>query len=258
VNVTAVTVFTADRPPDAPLSALARRSHASWGAGDQPFASRRKEDDAALALLGAAAERLGLLDAIYRLSPAGSPLYDDPLVLPAPDDIQRFLPSLVATLGESALATSPLARVFCPSGIGGHVDHVLTRQAVEWVLDEEDLVYYEEYPYSVRPGVASAAPDEAASPPRHTLALTAEELEARIAAIACYASQLRGLFPSEAERIREIASARIPVVGDWLVRPPDVRASSQRMASQVRHDVAESGGERYLWSPRRESPFPVV
>jgi hypothetical protein len=88
------------------------------------------------------------------------------------------------------------------------------------------------------------------------LPLRPEELDARIAAIRSYASQLRGLFPSEAERLREIASARIPFVGRWFVGAPDVNASGERMAAKVRRDMASSGGERYRWPSRNASPFP--
>ena len=255
-SVGVVTVFTADPPLGAPLSALARRSHASWGLGDQPFSARRAEDLAALKLLGAEPEHLGLPDAIYRRSPAGDPLYADPLAAPTPDDAERFLPRLVAALRDSSLAASQDACVFCPAGTGGHVDHVLVRRAIEQVVGTDEVVTYEEYPYSARRGVPTATPDDTEPWPLQPLPLTAEELDARIAAIACYASQLRGLFPSGAERLREIASARIPVVGGWLVRPPDVRASSERMADRLRRDMAAMGGERYRWSPRRVSPFP--
>jgi len=256
-RVKVVTVFTADQLPDAPLSALARRSHASWGIGDRPFEVRRAEDDAALRLLGAESERLGLLDAIYRRSPSGDALYADPLWLPAADDAERFLPRLVAALNDSAVAT-PQARVFCPAGTGGHVDHVLTRWAIEQVADREAIVYYDEYPYAARPGVSASGADGPDAWPSHDLRLTAGELETRIAAIACYASQLRGLFPTAAERLREIASARIPGIGPRFVQSPDVQVSAERMAARVRQDLAAMGGEQYRWSPRRESPFPAA
>ena len=257
VRVTVVTVFTTDQPPDAPLSTLARRSHASWGVGDRPFEVRRAEDEAALQLLGAESQRLGMLDAVYRRSPSGDALYANPLAPPSPDDTEQLLPRLVAALNDSAAAT-PQARVFCPAGTGGHVDHVLARRAIEQVADSEAIVYYDEYPYTARPGVLASGADGPDAWPSHDLRLTAEELETRIAAIACYASQLRGLFPTAGERLREIASARIPGIGPLFARPPDVQASAERMAARVKQDLAAMGGERYRWSPRRGSPFPAA
>jgi LmbE family N-acetylglucosaminyl deacetylase len=255
LRVTVVTVFTADQPVGAPLSALARRAHASWGVGEQPFATRLDEDLAAMRSLGAKAEHLGLLDAIYRRSTSGEALYADPLVAPAAEDIERVLPQLMAALEASAIGAAREARVFCPESTGGHVDHTLVRSAVEQVVDAERLVYYSEFPYSTRPGVSAGGPGDAMASTAHTLPVTAEEVDARIAAVACYVSQLRGLFPSDAERLREIASARIPVVGRHLVRRADVAASRERMAVAVRSDIARLGGERYWWPEPAESPF---
>ncbi len=188
-------------------------------------------------------------------SGSGTPLYSDPLVAPAPEDVERFLPQLTEALRRSSLAAHAGAPVFCPAGTGGHVDHLLVRQAVEQIAEPEEIVYYEEYPYSTRPEASAGADAAAESRPFIALPLTPDELDARIAAIGCYASQLRGLFPSEPERLREIASARLPVVGPRLVRPPDVDASRARMAARVRRDAARLGGERYRWSTGG-SPFP--
>jgi len=255
-RVTVVTVFTGDQRPGEPLSVLAVRSHASWAAGDQPFAARGAEDLEALGSLGATAEHLGLLDAIYRRSPSGRPLYANPLGMPASEDLERFLPQIIAALNDSALAAHPDARVFCPAGTGGHVDHVLTRQAVEQVVNRDAIVYYDEYPYVTRPGVEAtrtAANDGLAE---HTLSLTSEELAARISAASCYESQLRGLFPSRGERLREIASARLPLVGGSLSSPPNVPASRGRMAARITRDVGVLGGEPYRWPASCSSPFP--
>ena len=254
VRVNVVSVFTADPPPGEPLSPLAKRSLASWATGDQPFALRRAENRAALQLLGAEAEDLGLLDAIYRRSESGRALYSNPLVAPAPEDVERFLPQLKKALGQSSVATADGEPVFCPAGTGGHVDHLLVRRAIEQIAEADQIVYYEEYPYSTRPDASSTADTAFESQPFTVLPLTDDELDTRIAAIGCYESQLRGLFPSEPERLREIASARLPVVGSWLRRPQNLNASRARMADRVRQDIADLGGERYRW-PGPESPF---
>jgi LmbE family N-acetylglucosaminyl deacetylase len=254
-SVKVVSVFTADQPPGGPLSPLARRSLASWGAGDQPFALRRAENRTALQLLGAEAEDLGLLDAIYRRSGSGTPLYSGPLAAPAREDVERFLPQLTGALRRSSVAARAGVPVFCPAGPGGHVDHLLVRRAIEQIVGPEEIVYYEEYPYSTRPETSATADAVAESQPFVALPLAPDELDARIAAIGCYESQLRGLFPSEPERLREIASARLPVVGPMLVHPPDLNASRVRMAARVRRDAADLGGERYRWA-KGGSPFP--
>jgi LmbE family N-acetylglucosaminyl deacetylase len=157
VRVKVVSVFTADQPSGEPLSPLAKRSLASWATGDQPFALRRAENQAAMQILGAEAEDLGLLDAIYRRSESGKALYSDPLVAPTPEDVERFLPQLKKALGQSSVATSGGEPVFCPAGTGGHVDHLLVRQAIEQIAEPDEIVYYEEYPYSTRPEASSTA-----------------------------------------------------------------------------------------------------
>lgn len=256
VPVTVVTVFTADQPPGAPLSALARRSHASWSVGNQPFAVRRTEDFAALRILGAEAKHLGLLDAMYRRSSWGDELYKDPLAPLTPHDVKYFLPLLIKTLSHAISAAVPETRIFCPAGTGGHVDHVLVRRAVEQLIEGEMIVRYDEYPYSARPGAAPTVVATADAWTTGVLPLSGKEIDTRIAAIGCYASQLRGLFPSEPERLREIASARLPMVGRWLALPPDLEASRERMATRVRQDTISRGGEGYQWASRLGPPLP--
>jgi LmbE family N-acetylglucosaminyl deacetylase len=226
------------------------------GVGDQPFSVRRAEDFAATDLMGVSSEHLGLLDAIYRRSASGEPLYSAMLGEPAAHDETRFLPRLEETLRGSSLTSQQWSRVLCPTGIGEHPDHVLTRQAVEQIVDRRKIVYYDEYPYSARPESAGQDVSDPDCLTPHNLTLTAEETNARIAAIACHTSQLRGLFPSGYERLADIAGARIPVVGAWMVRPPDAKKSRARMAAQVRREAAQGGGETYRWSPESTSPFP--
>jgi LmbE family N-acetylglucosaminyl deacetylase len=79
--------------------------------------------------------------------------------------------------------------------------------------------------------------------------LTPAEVEARIAAAACYASQLPGLFPAGLDRLRGIALARLPLVLRYLDLPTTPRASREHMASAVRAYVTRVGGERY-WQQR--------
>jgi LmbE family N-acetylglucosaminyl deacetylase len=253
-QVTIVTVCTADQPPGAPLSRVARRVHASWCAGERPFEARRAEDLQAARILGAKADHLGLLDAIYRRSEVGAPLYADSINAPVPSDVERFLPRLIALLQDSLAAIDEGDRVFCPVGTGGHVDHVLTRMAVEQVADRDAIVYYDEYPYVTRSGPSPMS--RACGVAIHTLVLAPAELDVRIAAIGCYASQLRGLFPSQSQRLAEIALNRIPALGARLLRPPDPKASGERMAAQVRRDTANLGGERYWWPAAPASSFP--
>ena len=256
IPVTVVSVFTADQAPGVPRSPLSRYALATWGSGDGSFSSRRAEDRAAMGVLGARFEHLGQLDVIFRRSKAGEPLYREPISAPAPDDVESLLPRLVAALRDSAVGSTPNATVFCPMAAYGHVDHTLTREAVEQVVDAARITYYDEYPYCARWGTIVADASGPHGWQLHGLALLAAEIDVRIAAIGCYESQLRGLFPSPIERFGAILLRRVPVVGRMWVPRSDVEKSRARMASRVMIDSAGVGGERYCWSPESTTPFP--
>ena len=255
VEVTITTIFTGDQPLGEPLSTLARRSHSSWSAGNQPFSIRRDEDEAAAQLLGVKTEHLGLLDAIYRRSPSGHALYRRAISDTAPDDLTSSLPRIEKALLESRVCDASISRVFCPGGIGGHPDHVLTRRAVENLVAPERIVYYDEYPYSSRRAAFLSA-NHLDSLPVQTLALTAEEIHSRIEATGRYSSQLRGLFPTMYERVWEMALG-VPIVGRRLVRAPNIERSRARMAVRVEQDIADASGERYRWPAACDPPFPL-
>ncbi len=214
-----ITLCTADAPLQA-LSPLARAIHAEWGLGDQPYPARRQEDVAACALIGAEHVHCGLEDAIYRCDAAGHSLYTTTAALLSgqvhPYDWAEHLPRIKAAL-RPLLRTARV--VYCPLSLGGHVDHVLARSAVEATVDEDTtLVYYEDFPYAI------AFSDVAAQPCAAGLVaipqpLREAELDQRIRAIACYSSQLPALF-----------------------------GKADRMSEQVRAYVARVGGERYWTS----------
>lgn len=213
-RVVIVTVCTADVPDHWPLSAAAQHVHGEWRLGPRPYARRRAEDETACTVLGADAVHLGMLDAVYRLDGAGAPLYarDFIGIPPHPLDRRRHVEDVAAAV-RTALALEPDARVFAPLGVGGHVDHTLVRAAVERAVPAVRLRYYEDFPY------AGWGPDRLAK--RYALGpktlrlspfrirLRAAELDARLAAIGCYRSQMVALFGSAdvmPVRVREYVS----------------------------------------------------
>ena len=257
VPVTVISVFTADQKRGRPLSPHARRTHESWAVGDQPFAVRRKEDIAAMARLGASCVHLGLHDAVYRRSESGRPLYTTAHSRVAADDIAQVLPEVERRLRKAGMADVEGVRIFCPAAACDHPDHTLTRLAVEQLVSPGALVFYEEYPYHVQLGfgaIRDSGLDDAVS---QAICLSPAELQGRIDAVACYESQLRGLFPTAGERVREVLSAHIPVVGPKMVRPYDASASRARMESCIRSDTVMTCGECYHWSHSAAAPFPA-
>ncbi|MGV8084340.1 MAG: phosphotransferase [Coriobacteriia bacterium] len=238
------------------LSALARQSHRQWDLGETPFLKRREEDIEACRLLGAQPLHLGMRDAVYR-SGEGGRAYEKFITACDSRDATLFLARAEKLLGP-LFAENPGSLVFCPASIGGHVDHTLVRHAVEQLCRAERIIYYVEYPYWSRGRcVIPGQQDSLRSASPELVVLTDEELEARMAAVACYRSQLRGLFPSPSERAKSILDARVPVLGSWVLGKPDHAASVRRMEEQLRRDVAKCGGEYYLWMPiEGRIPFP--
>jgi LmbE family N-acetylglucosaminyl deacetylase len=248
-----VTVITADQPDDVPLTWLARRNHAAWQLGDRPFAQRRIEDANAAAILGMESVHLGMLDAIYRRDADGHPLYTTNTVrVPVHSfDRSHFVPEIRQRLSEVFQRYDDrLINLLCPLSIGMHVDHVIVRSAVGELRGSHHIAYYEDYPYADWPGADSSralVQGNAASWREKVILLEPEDIIARIAAAACYTSQLRGLFPSDAERLQEIVSARLPLIGRyarWRSNPLQIQA---RMSGALRAVIARTGGERYWY-----------
>ena len=213
------TVCTADAPPDIILSPSAQHEHWQWKLGDRPYEQRCVEDDAVAGLLGASYIHIGLLDAIYRYDENGTPLYSGKGFMGGqvhPSDWLNQLPALISRL-EDLIATFTPNHVYCPLAAGGHVDHVITRRAVEQQCSADRIVFYEDYPYAQKnPAAISTALGNTDKWRSSLIELSDAEVEVRIAAIGSYASQLAAVF-----------------------------GSADDMPGLVREYVSNTGGERY-------------
>ncbi len=224
-RVIIATFCTADYEGPFALSPAARHEHRQWQLGERPYHHRRAEDRQAADLLGAEALHLGLLDAIYRYDDAGQPLYEGKQFMGGrvhPHDWERFYPRVVDALRQTLEIGGDAARIYCPLSIGGHVDHVIVRRAVEQMRDPAQVSYYEDYPYAGKDADAlKPYLEQAGAGWRPALIpLTDEEIERRIAAIACYRSQLLALFG-------------------------ELPGGAPAMPTHVKAYIARTGGERY-------------
>lgn len=145
-SVTVLTVCAGD-PPPGPLSPFAQELHARWRGAEAAMDLRRQEDLEACARVGAAALHMGVADAVYRRAADGEPLYPSEQAIFGPmaeeDD------ALIGLLAEAIEEVSPAgAQLYSPIGIGGHVDHHLTRAAAG--LLERPLWFYHDFPYAAR------------------------------------------------------------------------------------------------------------
>jgi LmbE family N-acetylglucosaminyl deacetylase len=219
-KVLVVTVFGGGPPPGAPLSAFARQLHARWGDPLDAIATRQAEDLAALALLGAEADHWPYADCIYRQAADGRFLYasEEALWGPVHPAEQDLVAELAARLAAAPLR--PGGTVYAPLAVGHHVDHRFVRRAAESC--GHVLTYYEDFPYAQDPQALQAALAERPAQPE-LVPLASEALEAKIAAIARYRSQISTFW-----------------------------ADTEQMAAAVRAFAERTGGgaptERY-WKP---------
>ena len=226
VAVDILTIFAGDEPgPSQPTaSPLVTRIYDLWQLqAGEVMATRRREDLAACRELAAQARHWELKEAIHRLAPDGNqalyPTLERLFGAIAPQEER-----LVAALAQRFAALPggrESARIVAPLGVGGHVDHRIVRAAAERAFGNS-LLYYEEFPYVVwklfalrRAGISGRGWQALPQP------LAAGDVAVRIAAIACYASQVTPLFrtPERLERLvrRHVRRAR----GERLWRRPD-------------------------------------
>lgn len=200
----AVEIWTicAGDPPPGPLSEFARKTHQDWDTGNaaETVTLRRKEDAAAAAIVGAKTRHFGIPDCIYRRSPEGDPLYVENVFAPL-DPLEAGLDREIAAALERKLRPGDV--LVCPLGVGGHLDHRLTRAAVEllgrpaWYY--ADIPYLLDHPEALEPvvhGLVEAKP----------FPVSESGLAAWQAGCAAYKSQLLGLFPNEEQMRAAIRS----------------------------------------------------
>jgi LmbE family N-acetylglucosaminyl deacetylase len=143
-------------PPPGKLTPLAELLHRQWGTGsaEETVRLRREEDARATRFLGAASIYLDVPDCIYRRGIDGEALYQDIFVPPHP--FEADLPERIADSLSRLL--QPDDQVICEFALGGHVDHILVRQAAErlnrplWYA--ADLPYHFKQPDKLEPMIA--------------------------------------------------------------------------------------------------------
>jgi LmbE family N-acetylglucosaminyl deacetylase len=199
------TIFAGDAPAG-PLSPVALSCHVDWGIPDvhDLVATRREEDLAAAATVGAEITHFGLPDCIYRRSADGDPLYPEDVFVPIHPFDQGLDADIAAAL-SAELASQDI--LVAPLAIGDHVDHRLVRMAAERL--ERPLRYYADIPYVFRH-------PEMLSPATHAMEsdlypVSEQGLHAWISGTAAYQTQMVILFGSE-------ANMRTSLHTDWETR----------------------------------------
>jgi LmbE family N-acetylglucosaminyl deacetylase len=137
------TVFAGEAQPG-PLSPLAMSCHQQWGftSAEEVVEARRIENQDAASEVGADTLNLSIPDCIYRRSLKGELLYPEDVFVPI-HPFEKDLDFNIAAALSNEL--QPDDKIVGPLAIGGHVDHVLTRRAVECL--ERPFSYYADIPY---------------------------------------------------------------------------------------------------------------
>jgi len=147
-----ITVFAREIAPCFKLSPFARKLHRVMGQGAALVQTRKDEDAQALALLQADYLWLNYPDAIYRGTP---PLYRWKRAIAGRVHI-RDLWIMQQLIGELEAVKRRFPRMvwYAPLALGGHVDHQLVFAAANYIrwLGAE-VYFYEDFPYSMTPGV---------------------------------------------------------------------------------------------------------
>jgi LmbE family N-acetylglucosaminyl deacetylase len=196
-EVVVITLFAGDPPAGDPLSPFAQGQPAHQ-LGMRPAALRRAEDLAALVRLGAGVRHLAFPDAIYRRLPDGVWPYDNSAcLLGEVHPADPVTPEALAGAVVACLAGEEPVALHAPLAVGCHVDHQLVHRAARLLLGKgHDVAFYEDYPYAETPGATTAAliAADAEDWPLEAVTLSAEDLRAKVAALAYYHSQLAMLF----------------------------------------------------------------
>jgi len=182
------TVNAAD-PPPGPVSELITRVHSDWktGSPQETVALRRIEDQNAARRVGATVLHLDLVDALYRRTGTGSLMYTrdvfDP-IHPRENNIVEH------TANQIAAGLTQQDTLVCPLGLGSHVDHIITRKAVEALA--RPVWYYADVPYLFKHENELGPAIEGLQ--AKTFYISDHGLAAWLEGIAAYASQISSLF----------------------------------------------------------------
>ena len=197
-------------PPPGKLTPFAQLLHQQWGTetAEETVRLRRAEDVKAANIVGVKTVHFDVPDCIYRRGPDGESLYMDIYV--QPHEAEAHLPNRIAQTIVSRLRSDD--QIICQLGVGGHVDHVLVRQAMErlkrplWYTADVPYLFWK--PEELAPLVAGM---------KESLhSITEAGLKTWIEAILAYESQLNTLFDSPEKMEEEIRSyyaerGRLPI-----------------------------------------------
>jgi LmbE family N-acetylglucosaminyl deacetylase len=223
-----VSIWTvcAGNAPDGELSPFAKELYMRWQTDQDATAQRRLEDFQSCQYLGASTHYFTLPDCIYRRNPnTGEFLYGTEESLNGP--LQPADNHNIAWLEEEINRSIPTdVALVCPLSLGNHVDHQLTRLAMERL--RYPLWYYQDYPYVLR-SKKNLEHMEQEGWERHCFPISPQGLGAWQDSITAHASQISTFWMDELEMRRAVADYLEQNIGIHLWRKP---GSISTLASQ--------------------------
>lgn len=211
-----VVTIMAGEPAPASLSKFAQSLHGRWQLDEKNVvAERREEDRKACRIVGADCIQWDIPDCIYRVHPSTTQtLYPDREAIFGP--VQEVEKGLVDALAQRLAGLPERDQLVAPLTVGNHVDHQITRLAAESVA-RSTLAYYEDYPYAQVEGALSAALDEEKVAWRsRVVPLEEQDLQAKIASISAYVSQLSTFFADRSDLEQQVRLFTHKVGGERL------------------------------------------
>jgi LmbE family N-acetylglucosaminyl deacetylase len=189
-------------------SPLARRYEADWRGSGGGMVIRRAENASALSSWGVSSWDGSARDAIYR-NGTGAPYYptrEDLFGEPHPQDPAALLPLWETEVKQIASEHGRAVLLYAPLGVGGHVDHELTRRLAQHMGEAGWAVrFYEDYPYvELTP---DGIPEALARFGPHTwISQTfAIDVRAKIEAVRSYRTQIGRVFGCKEDMVRRIS-----------------------------------------------------
>jgi LmbE family N-acetylglucosaminyl deacetylase len=232
-DVTVVTIFTEASAPPHTRAATSFLRRCGVASAEDLYVERRREDSQVLTSLGVKPVNLGFCDALFRRRNGGAaaslvgrvfpelvhryPTYWFDIRQGRVSRGDRLLGEEIATRLSSVISRAAPEVIFCPLGVGQHVDHLIVRELATRCLTE--IIYYSEFPYVLN--------SESQTEFRRRRALEpwafARTLQVKRTLIATYRTQMDGLFPG----------GRIPLIPEMYYGGAGGMSPSHEVASQA-------------------------
>jgi LmbE family N-acetylglucosaminyl deacetylase len=223
-RVVIFTVMGGDPPVDFQPTDFTRELHKRWELGDNAPAMRRNEDQSAGKMLGTEVHFGPYPEAVYRVNPQnGTALYPSEVSIfsvvhpkdPAKDAKRAAV--IQAIFGLFHLTNSDA--IHAPLAVGKHVDHQIVRdigKAIAQWRPNNPLYFYEEYPYAAKgqAAIKTAVDVLATDVTRALRQVDPAAIDAKIAAVGCYKSQLSTFWDSPNTMAREVRAFTNQVGGE--------------------------------------------